>query len=88
MFLEDEGQFKDAENIFIKVGKTHEAIDMYIHQHDWVAALRVAELCDPSVMSDVQVIVFLLEKNMCTRMYKVLFLVGLIIIQSSMMITS
>jgi intraflagellar transport protein 172 len=71
MYLEDEGRFKDAENTFIKVGKTHEAIDMYIHQHDWVAALRVAELCDPGVMSDVQVIVFLMEKNVCIRMYKV-----------------
>ncbi len=87
MFLEDEGRFKDAEQTFIKVGKTREAIDMYIHQHDWVAALQVAELCDPSVMSDVQVIVFLMEKNVCTRMYKVLFLVGSIIIKSSLMIT-
>ncbi|CAK9199445.1 unnamed protein product [Sphagnum troendelagicum] len=69
MFLEDEGRFKDAEDIFIKVGKTREAIDMYIHQHDWVAALRVAELCDPGVMSDVQVAQaqFLMKKNEPTK---------------------
>ncbi|KAH9546077.1 hypothetical protein CY35_12G077400 [Sphagnum magellanicum] len=69
MFLEDEGRFKDAEDAFIKVGKTREAIDMYIHQHDWVAALRVAELCDPGVMYDVQVAQaqFLMKKNEPTK---------------------
>lgn len=55
MFLEDEGQFKEAEDVFIKVGKPREAIDMYIHQEDWPAALRVADLCDPAAMTDVQV---------------------------------
>ena len=55
MFLEDEGRFRDAEDAFIKVGKPREAIDMYVHQQDWAAALRVADLCDPAAMSDVLV---------------------------------
>ncbi|BBM98035.1 intraflagellar transport protein 172 [Marchantia polymorpha subsp. ruderalis] len=55
MFLEDEGRFKEAEEAFIKVGKPREAIDMYIHQLDWPAAMRVADLCDPAAMYDVQV---------------------------------
>ncbi|CAM6098614.1 unnamed protein product [Calypogeia fissa] len=55
MFLEDEGQFREAEDAFITVGKPREAIDMYIHQEDWLAAMRVADLCDPAAMTDVQV---------------------------------
>lgn len=55
MFLEDEGRFREAEDAFIKVGKPREAIDMYMHQQDWAAALRVADLCDPAAMSDVLV---------------------------------
>ncbi|XP_024359090.2 intraflagellar transport protein 172 isoform X4 [Physcomitrium patens] len=55
MFLEDEGRFRDAEDAFIKVGKPREAIDMYMHQQDWTAALRVADLCDPATISDVLV---------------------------------
>lgn len=55
MFLEDEGRFRDAEDAFIKVGKPREAIDMYMHQQDWTAALRVADLYDPAAMSDVLV---------------------------------
>ena len=55
MFLEDEGRFRDAEESFIKVGKPREAIDMYVHQQDWAAALRVADLCDPAAMPDILV---------------------------------
>lgn len=55
MFLEDEGRYREAEDAFIKVGKPREAIDMYMHQQDWAAALRVADLCDPAAMSDVLV---------------------------------
>lgn len=56
MFLEDEGRFREAEGAFIKVGKPREAIDMYLHQQDWDAALRVADLCDPAAMSDILVL--------------------------------
>ncbi|KAL2652215.1 hypothetical protein R1flu_020343 [Riccia fluitans] len=55
MFLEDEGRFREAEEAFIKVGKPREAIDMYIHQLDWSSAMRVADLCDPAAVSDIQV---------------------------------
>ena len=55
MFLEDEGRFRDAEEAFIKVGKPREAIDMYVHQQDWAAALRVADLCDPLAMPEILV---------------------------------
>lgn len=62
MFLEDEGRFRDAEDAFIKVGKPREAIDMYMHQQDWTAALRVADLCDPATISDVLVTVLFSKK--------------------------
>jgi intraflagellar transport protein 172 len=55
MFLEDEGQFKEAEDAFIKAGKSQEAIDMYIHQENWVAASCVADLCGPTATAHVQV---------------------------------
>jgi hypothetical protein len=55
MFLEDEGRFRDAEEAFIKVSKPREAIDMYVHQQDWAAALRVADLCDPAAMPEILV---------------------------------
>ncbi|QDZ23436.1 intraflagellar transport protein [Chloropicon primus] len=46
MFLEDEGRFKEAEDEFLKAEKPREAIDMYLHQHEWGAAMRVAENFD------------------------------------------
>eukprot|EP00959_Pyramimonas_sp_CCMP1952_P409339 8578577-Pyramimonas_sp.AAC.1 len=54
MYLEDEGRFKEAEEEFIQAEKPKEAIDMYVHQQDWGAAMRVAEAYDPSSVSDVQ----------------------------------
>ncbi|KAJ7524274.1 hypothetical protein O6H91_18G084600 [Diphasiastrum complanatum] len=54
MFLEDEGRFGEAENEFIKGGKPREAIDMYIHQQDWQAAVKVADLCEPAAVTDIQ----------------------------------
>lgn len=55
LHLEDEGRFKEAEEEFIKASKPKEAIDMYIHQQDWVTAMRVAEAYDPTSISDVLV---------------------------------
>ncbi|XP_024531630.1 intraflagellar transport protein 172 [Selaginella moellendorffii] len=55
MSLEDEGRFGEAEDQFIKAGRPREAIDMYLHQQDWQAALRVADLCEPAAISDVRV---------------------------------
>ncbi len=53
LFLEDDERFKEAEDAFIQAGKPKEAIDMYVHQQDWVSALRVAEQFDPSTVADV-----------------------------------
>ncbi|KAJ3125766.1 hypothetical protein HK098_008226 [Nowakowskiella sp. JEL0407] len=53
MHLEDEGNFKEAENAFILGGKPKEAILMYIHNEDWEAALKVAETYDPTSVPDV-----------------------------------
>jgi intraflagellar transport protein 172 len=55
LFLEDDEQFQQAEEEFIKAGKPKEAIDMHVHQLDWVSALRVAEEYEPSAVSDVYV---------------------------------
>ncbi|KPA78261.1 hypothetical protein ABB37_06412 [Leptomonas pyrrhocoris] len=48
MHYEDQGDFRMAEDAFIKAGKPREAIDMYVHQHDFSAAMRVAENYDSS----------------------------------------
>ncbi|GAX77698.1 hypothetical protein CEUSTIGMA_g5141.t1 [Chlamydomonas eustigma] len=53
MFLEDEGRFQEAEAEFIAAAKPREAVDMYIHNQDWDAAMRVGEQYDPSSVSDV-----------------------------------
>merc|ERR1719502_698098 len=53
MYLEDEGRFDEAEKEFIQADKPKEAIDMYVHQQDWVNATRVAEANDPGSMPDV-----------------------------------
>lgn len=34
-------------------GKPREAIDMYLHNHDWDAAMRVAEQYDPTAIMDI-----------------------------------
>eukprot|EP01006_Ploeotia_vitrea_P029926 TRINITY_DN62385_c0_g1_i1.p1 TRINITY_DN62385_c0_g1~~TRINITY_DN62385_c0_g1_i1.p1 ORF type:complete len:993 (-),score=166.06 TRINITY_DN62385_c0_g1_i1:1161-4139(-) len=55
MYLEDEGRFKEAEESFVKANKPKEAIDMYIHQHDWINAMRVADTYDPTSITDILV---------------------------------
>ena len=50
MHYEDQGDFRMAEDAFIKAGKPREAIDMYVHQHDFSAAMRVAENYDSSTV--------------------------------------
>ncbi|KAG5505749.1 hypothetical protein JKF63_05085 [Porcisia hertigi] len=47
---EDRGDFRMAEDAFIKSGKPREAIDMYVHQHDFTSAMHVAENHDPSAV--------------------------------------
>jgi intraflagellar transport protein 172 len=54
MALEDEGRFEQAEDEFIKGKKCKEAIDMYIYQCEWGAAMRVAEQHEPAAIGDVQ----------------------------------
>merc|ERR1719454_2850529 len=53
--LEDDEQFKLAEDEFIQAGKPKEAIDMYIHQRDWTSAMRVAEAHDREGVREVMV---------------------------------
>ena len=55
MYLEDNGQFAAAEVAFVKGNKPREAIDMYLHAQDFVAARRVAENYDPACIPDVLV---------------------------------
>jgi intraflagellar transport protein 172 len=51
--LEDDEQFKLAEEEFIQANKPKEAIDMYIHQRDWASAMRVAETHDREGVKEV-----------------------------------
>jgi intraflagellar transport protein 172 len=53
--LEDDERFKEAEEEFIRANKPREAIDMYVHQQDWINAARVAETYEPTAISDVYV---------------------------------
>jgi len=53
--LEDDEQFKLAEDEFILAGKPKEAIDMYVHQRDWTSAMRIAEAYCRDGMKDVMV---------------------------------
>ena len=53
MVLEDTGDFAAAELEFVRAGRPKEAIDMYVHQRDWAAAMRVAESHDPSEVAAV-----------------------------------
>jgi intraflagellar transport protein 172 len=39
--LEDQGRFAEAEIAFVLAGKPREAVDMYVYESDWAAALRV-----------------------------------------------
>eukprot|EP00051_Salpingoeca_urceolata_P019102 m.274557 g.274557 ORF g.274557 m.274557 type:complete len:1824 (+) comp19348_c0_seq8:278-5749(+) len=55
MHLEDEGQFREAEEEFIKCDKAKEAVLMYVHARDWDSAQRVAEAHDPESVGDVLV---------------------------------
>lgn len=53
LHLEDEERFKEAEDEFVKAGKPKEAIDMWLHQEDWMEAMRVAETFEPAAIPDV-----------------------------------
>lgn len=53
LLLEDDEKYDKAEEEFLKAGKPKEAIDMYVHQHDWTNALRVAENFDSSSVPSV-----------------------------------
>ena len=53
LYLEDEERFKEAEDEFVKAGKPKEAIDMWLHQEDWMEAMRVAESYEPAAIPDV-----------------------------------
>ncbi|EFJ49307.1 intraflagellar protein IFT172 [Volvox carteri f. nagariensis] len=55
MFLEDEGRFQEAEAEFIAADKPKEACDMYMHNQDWDAAMRIAERYDPTMVSEILV---------------------------------
>jgi intraflagellar transport protein 172 len=54
MSLEDAGRFDKAEEEFLMAGKPKEAVDMYIHQHEWQNALRVATQHDPSAVPSIR----------------------------------
>lgn len=41
--LEDEGDLEKAEELFLKAGKSREAVSMHIHSQNWDAAERIAE---------------------------------------------
>lgn len=53
MYLEDEGRFKESEEEFIQAAKPKEAIDMYLHNQDWPAAMRIAENHSPDSIADI-----------------------------------
>nr|CCC93338.1 unnamed protein product [Trypanosoma congolense IL3000] len=53
MHYEDQGDFRMAEEAFLKSGKPREAIDMYLHQHEFENAMRVAEGYDQSAIPSI-----------------------------------
>lgn len=53
LYLEDEERFTEAEDEFIRAGKPREAVDMYIHQHEWDNAMRIAEQADPAAVAEI-----------------------------------
>ena len=52
LFLEDNGNFVEAEQSFIKADKPKEAIDMWAHAEDWGAAVRVATETAPDLVNE------------------------------------
>jgi hypothetical protein len=48
--MQDQGQYGPAEEAFLRAGKPREAIDMFLHQHLWDEALRIAEAHDASAV--------------------------------------
>jgi intraflagellar transport protein 172 len=55
MLLEDDENYQAAEEEFIKANKPKEAIDMYVHLHDWASSIRIAEQYEPAAVVDVYV---------------------------------
>lgn len=55
MSMEDDGHFEEAEAEFVSADKPREAVEMWLHQKRWDAALRVAENYDPAFVPDVLV---------------------------------
>ncbi|XP_068198190.1 intraflagellar transport protein 172 homolog [Antennarius striatus] len=55
LYLRNEGEFAEAENLFIKAGKPNEAVSMYVHNQDWAGAQRVAAGHDPDSLPEVLV---------------------------------
>jgi intraflagellar transport protein 172 len=55
MMLEDDENYQAAEEEFIKANKPKEAIDMYVHLHDWASSIRIAEQYEPAAVVDVYV---------------------------------
>lgn len=53
MYLEDEERFAEAEAEFVQAGKPHEAVEMYLHQKDWAAAMRIAEAHEPDSVPEI-----------------------------------
>ncbi|BDA43673.1 probable intraflagellar transport protein 172 homolog [Coccomyxa sp. Obi] len=53
IFLEDKGQCKDAEQEFLLAGQPKKAIDMWLHQKNWLAARRVCQAHHPSSLASV-----------------------------------
>lgn len=53
LFLEDENRFKEAEEEFIRAGKSNEAINMYEHQKDFYSALRIAKQFEPASVPNI-----------------------------------
>lgn len=51
--LEDDGKFAEAEAEFILAEKPKEAVLMYVHNQNWINALRVAESYEPSAVVEV-----------------------------------
>lgn len=48
LHFEDEESFPEAEEEFLKAGKPKEAVDMWLHQRQFLNAMRIAEQYDPA----------------------------------------
>lgn len=53
--LRVQGKYTEAEEEFVSGGKPKEAVLMYVHQQNWDAAQKVAELHCPDSVVDVLV---------------------------------